>query len=142
MLRHVVTLILVCALALPVVVSAQGRWTPPAESDGPFSAPVIEAGAPGDITVLALPTGGRGDDLLFYDGASGWALLVINYGMYGTAPVGSAGFQLEAWCFVRLAPGLTLAAARLDGDTRHDVVGHQRATGDVFRYYRRGEGCR
>lgn len=131
------------AVAGPAV--AQVRVTPPLASAGPFSAPVVEQGALGEILVVALEKGEPRQDALFYDRTSGAALLVINYGVVppaqGHYAPTSATPQGETYCFVWLAPGLDLSAVRQDDDARADLVGYQRATGKVFRYYRRGEGC-
>lgn len=129
-----------------VPAAAQLRTTPPVADEGPFSAPVVEQGAIGDIQVLALEKGEPRHDLLFYDRTSGAALLVINYGIVPPAQQDYAATsptpQAETWRFVWLPPALELTAAKQDDDRCADLVGYQRATGKVFRFYRRGEGCR
>jgi hypothetical protein len=126
-------------LALAASAQAQVRPTPALNAPGPFSAPVVEQGALGNLQVVALDR-----DALFYDADSGTALLVVNRGIYGgqtNYAVSSRTPQLETACFVTLAPGLVLTAIQQDDDGRADVLGYQRATGLVYRYYRRGVAC-
>lgn len=136
-------MILACAGAEALAQITTSRWTPPMAEGGPFSAPVVEPGAVGDISVVRLATERDTDDLVFYDRASGYALLVANLGIYKpgqsapTAPL----LQIDALCVLQFAAGLELTAVKQDDDERDDLVGYQKATGDVYRYYRRGEGC-
>jgi hypothetical protein len=117
---------------------------------GPSAEPFVsqtDAGAAGDFQIVALATlktfcnpygGGSATapkgvpDLLFYDRASGSALLV--------EPDATAwlGYVVETFRFVALRPGMTWTAADLDGDGRDDLIGHHAASGDVVRVFRRG----
>jgi hypothetical protein len=140
--RTLFVALLLLSLSSPALAQ---RVPPPAADPGPFSAPVVEQGAIGDLQVVALDAlDYAGDpkvlqDLLFYDRTSGAALLVVSLG----ALYGVVGHPLyECVRFVWFAPGLTLTAQRMENKRAHDLLGYQPATGQVYRYFRRGApGC-
>jgi hypothetical protein len=129
---------------------AQNRLAPPPATPQTFVAQV-EQGAAGDFLWVSLR--GRNqhgqvraaEDLLIYDRSSGGAWLVRNFGpVYGVLAPTTVVPLLESGCGLTLRPGLhTLIASDIDGDGRDDLVGYDRTTGAVVRYYQRGlnDGC-
>lgn len=146
LIRRALSLVLLVLSAAPV--SAQQRTIPPATAPGPFAASRVEHGVPGDYVILPLQDTlaqvpsivKRYADLLFYDPTQpGPSLLVVSV----INPYG-AGAVLDCYQWVWLPPGLRLTAAHLDHDLRQDVIGYHPATGEIYRWYRRGSqtaGC-
>lgn len=84
-------------------------------------------------------------DVGIYDPRTGGFWLVRNRGaVYGYSSPYYAYTLLEQGCGFQLRAGLgSLIASDVDGDGRDDLIGHDRNTGVVVRYYQRGQfdGC-
>lgn len=143
--------LIVILFALSSPLSAQVRIAPPPATPQTFVAQ-IDPGAPGgDFVWVSLR--GRdqhgnirvANDLLIYDRTSGGAWLVRNFGpAYGITSPTSPIVLSESGCGVALRPGLaSLIASDIDGDGRDDIIGYDRASGQVVRYFQRGlaDGC-
>lgn len=140
-------LLVLLALVLGLAgASAQERVIPPAMVSAPdVFVEAAEPGAVGAFQLVALQSTTivgdsprRPDDLLVYDRASGWTLIVRNRrNPFGAgAPLPYASFR-ECYQVVHLRAGLTLAPIHLDGDHRTDLIGYDPQTGDVVRLYQR-----
>jgi hypothetical protein len=123
---------------------AQPARTIPTAADRPF-VEVAEPGASGSFQVIALkavtivgndPV--QPDDVLIYDRATGWALIVRNVDTPSGEWLALAAPFRECFQSVQLRPGMTWAAIDLDRDRRTDLIGHDPATGEIVRLYQRG----
>lgn len=140
-MRTLLVLIALIVTALPAV--AQTRPAPALSTPNTF-VEQVDQGAPGDFAWVSLRDADGADDLVIYDRSTGAVWLVRNYGpIYGTSfpasfPIG------ENACGLTLRPGLTtLIATDIDADGRDDLIGHNKHTGLVVRYFARGlaHGC-
>lgn len=140
-------IILTLMLTLTAVPAFAQRAVPPLSTPQTFVEDV-DAGAPGDLIWVSLrDTNKTANDLVIYDKTTGAAYVVINYGpLYGFAGFAPGVYVpvLEVGCGLMLRPGLSVLLAHdADGDGREDLIGHDKVTGAVVRYFRRGDtyGC-
>lgn len=150
------------ALPLMLVLStstfAQDTRTAPAKNDPRPFVEQADPGAFGNFQIIRLKglrmqvnpyatPGPKGNcfaeektvnDFAIYDPSTGSLLLATaDLATLGMMPTIATDYQL-----VQIRPNLVLTAIELDGDGRDDMIGHDRLTGEVVRFYRRGSICR
>lgn len=129
---------------------AQATRTPPPANSQELFVEVAEPAA-GDYQVLVLPrakeNGFAVDDVLIVDRPSGKSLIVraaahpFGYGYVNSPFVGTYAAFFECFQFVALRPGVTWTVGNLDNDGIADLIGHDRARGEIVRVYQRGNGA-